>query len=157
MNEPGEYALALGTNLGDRRQNLQKALDFLGTGAFKLGKVSGWYETPAWGFDSEHIFLNACVQVFTPLKPLEVLQAVKGFERDMGRLPLSKAGYTDRVIDIDILFYGDQIFELPELVIPHPQMHLRAFVLEPLKDIYPDWVHPVLGKSVAEMRSVVDY
>lgn len=150
-----EYALALGTNLGHKQENIQQALHFLNSAPFQLGKVSAVYETAPWGFTSDHGFLNACVQVYTTATPIQVLHLVKQYEQDRGRVKRT-GGYADRVMDIDILFCGNQVLDTTELVIPHPHLHQRAFVLKPLYDIYPDWVHPVLKKTVGEMLKEVE-
>jgi len=156
MSADFEYALALGTNLGHKQQNIEEALVFLSQAPFRLGKVSAMYQTAPWGFTSDNGFLNACVQVFSSAPPLEVLKLVKGYEKEKGRIKQT-AGYTDRVIDIDILFCNNTfvLMKTPELQLPHPHLHQRAFVLKPLLDIYPNWIHPVLNKTVKQMLEEV--
>jgi 2-amino-4-hydroxy-6-hydroxymethyldihydropteridine diphosphokinase len=143
-----EYCIALGANTGDREQNLQRAFDFLDSGELRLLKRSALYETEPWGFESEHLFMNACALVRTRLEPLPLLEKLKQFEKQMGRERKTGTGYTDRHIDLDIIACGDMIFNNSLLVIPHPQMHKRAFVLLPLQEIDPQWIHPLLGKTV---------
>ena len=140
--------LALGSNLGNRLTNLKNALSNL-TPQMDVKKKSPVYETPPWGHTDQPQFLNQCVQVETYLEPENLLAHLKRLETVLGREPTFENG--PRVIDIDILFYDDLILNTPPLVIPHPRMHTRGFVLVPLNDIAPDVVHPVLGKPISEL------
>lgn len=121
----------------------------------RIGKVvslSAFYATAPWGFSSDNAFLNAAVEVETELSPLEVLALTQDIEREMGRKHKSVDGvYSDRVIDIDLLLYGDVVLDTPALRLPHPLMHERRFVMEPLAEIAPEVVHPVLGKTMREL------
>ncbi len=140
--------LALGSNLGNRLLNLKTAIGNL-TPQMELKKRSYVYETPPWGFADQPAFLNQVVQAETYEKPANLLKHIKRLETALGRIPNFQNG--PRLIDIDILFYDDLILDTGSLVIPHPRLHERAFVLGPLADIAPDLVHPVLHKSVKEM------
>lgn len=140
--------LALGSNLGNRLANLKNAISNL-TPQMDVKKKSPVYETPPWGHTDQPPFLNQCVMVETYLEPENLLAHLKRLETVLGREPTFENG--PRVIDIDILFYDDLILNTPPLVIPHPRMHTRGFVLVPLNDIAPDMVHPVLGKPVNEL------
>ena len=140
--------LALGSNLGNRLANLKNAISNL-TPQMDVKKKSPVYETPPWGHTDQPQFLNQCVQVETYLEPENLLAHLKRLETVLGREPTFENG--PRVIDIDILFYDDLILNTPPLVIPHPRMHTRGFVLVPLNDIAPDVVHPVLGKPISEL------
>jgi 2-amino-4-hydroxy-6-hydroxymethyldihydropteridine diphosphokinase len=140
--------LGLGSNLGERQDNLNKALEFLSQ-RLRVVKVSSVYDTEPIGNIEQPRFLNLVCQVSTTLAPPELLALVKGIESRLGRVP-GKPN-SPRPIDIDILFYGDQVIKSRELVIPHPRLAERAFVLIPLKEIAPGLVHPVSGKTVKEL------
>lgn len=133
--------LSLGTNLGDRRQNLKSALELIGSKVGTVVSASDIIETDPWGFESPNPFLNTVVKVETDLKPLEVLDVTQEIERQLGRATKSVNGeYHDRLIDIDILLYDDLVMDTPELTIPHPLMYERKFVMEPLAQIAPELV-----------------
>ena len=147
--------LGLGSNLGERQYNLDRALEFL-SHRLRVEKVSSVYDTEPIGNTEQPRFLNLVCQISTGLEPIGLLTLVKGIESKLGRLPHHTSN-EPRPIDIDILFYGDQVIETPKLVIPHPRLTERAFVLIPLVEIAPDLVHPVSGKAVKElMKSAVD-
>ena len=141
--------LGLGSNLGNRRDNLDRALDFLSQ-RLRIGKVSSIYDTEPVGNINQPRFLNLVCQVYTTLTPIELLALVKGIENKLGRV--SGKSNAPRPIDIDILFYGDQVIETPELIVPHPRLAERAFVLIPLAEIALELVHPVSGKTVEELK-----
>lgn len=145
--------LGLGTNLGEREKNLQRAVNGLAAG-MTVTAVSPVYETPPWGVTDQPHFLNICVAGQTTQSPHDLLAFIKQVEQDLGREPTYRWG--PRLIDIDILFYDDQVIDDGFLTVPHPRLHERAFVLAPLAEIVPDFVHPVLAKPVAELRDDVD-
>jgi 2-amino-4-hydroxy-6-hydroxymethyldihydropteridine diphosphokinase len=145
--------LALGSNLGDRSANLRTALAALHP-KVKVQGLSPIYETPPWGVTDQPAFLNMVLRGETRLTPKKLLSYVKSLETSLGRLPTIR--YGPRLIDIDILFYDDLVLDTPELILPHPRLHERAFVLVPLADLAPALVHPRLGKPVRELLRVVD-
>lgn len=147
-----EIYLGLGTNLGDKEANLNAAIDEIRKRVGEIASLSAYYMTEPWGFDSQNSFLNAVCKARTALSPSEVLSVTQAIEKDLGRLKKSVDGqYSDRPIDIDILLYDDLVLNTPDLVIPHPLMHQRLFVMEPLAEIAPELVHPVLHRSIKEI------
>ncbi|MFC1860307.1 2-amino-4-hydroxy-6-hydroxymethyldihydropteridine diphosphokinase [Chloroflexota bacterium] len=147
-NELVTVYLGLGSNLGSRQDNLNKASDFLSQ-RLRVDKISSVYETEPIGNINQPRFLNMVCQAHTKLSPTELLTLAKGIERKLGRIFNQPNG--PRPIDIDILFYGEQVIETPELVIPHPRLTERAFVLIPLAEIAPELVHPANSKTVKEL------
>jgi len=141
--------LSLGSNLGNRKQYIQKAIKALGKTIGELTKCSSFYETVPDGFPSENNFLNVAAVFETSLQPAEILQHTEQIEKQLGRTEKSHdRQYADRCIDIDILMYDDQVINTPRLTIPHPMMHKRTFVLEPLNEIAPDILHPILKENI---------
>ena len=144
--------LGLGSNLGNRRRNLITAAALLAERAGDVLTLSSFYETEPWGFVSENRFLNAALALETSLSPFDLLRLTQTIEREMGRAAKSAQGiYHDRLIDIDLLLYGDEVVRSAELEIPHPHLHERRFVLEPLREIAPFLRHPLLGKNMEEL------
>jgi 2-amino-4-hydroxy-6-hydroxymethyldihydropteridine diphosphokinase len=151
VNDTVTAYLSLGSNLGNRQANLDQALKLISE-RMRMGKVSSIYDTEPVGLVNQPRFLNLACEVFTRLTPDGLLALLKGIELKMGRY--SRSG-EPRTIDIDIVLFGDQAVNTPNLIIPHPRMHERSFVLIPLAEIAPDFVHPVLKKTIKELDKAV--
>lgn len=135
-SKPHTVYLSLGSNLGDRRATMVRAIALIGERVGSVDRQSSFIETEPWGFQSSNRFLNMCVRVLTQLSPRELLDETKQIERQLGRTRKSVDGqYHDRPIDIDILMYDDLHIDQPDLVLPHPHMHERDFVMIPLREI----------------------
>lgn len=141
--------LLLGANLGDRVQTLSRAVDRIVERVGPVIQQSGLYETAPWGVTDQPAYLNQVLVVDTALKPEDVLDQTQSIEQELGRIRLEKWGA--RVIDIDLLYYDQLVLHTERLTIPHPYLHQRRFTLVPLAEIAPDFVHPVLLKTNAEL------
>lgn len=141
--------LHTGSNLGDRKQNLQYALEWIEAEIGPIVQTSSIYWTEAWGIEAQPDFLNQAIEVHSELEPAQLLEKILQIEQKMGRERRIKWG--ERLIDIDILFYEDRIIQTETLAIPHPFMQERNFVLAPLAEIAPDFEHPVFEKTVQEL------
>jgi len=141
--------IGIGSNLGDRQGNCRRSVEFLRQRGVRVLKESSLYETRPWGVEGQPDFINMAVEAGTDIPPQEFLALLKSIEKDMGREEGIRWG--PRLIDLDILLYDGLVLDAPGLKVPHPLMHLRGFVLEPLAEIAPDLVHPVLGKPIREI------
>ena len=159
LNKALEYNTAyllLGGNLGDREANLKKAIELLNDKIGKVIAISSLYETAAWGKADQPAFLNQAVSLETRLTALEVLERALSIEHELGRVRKDKWG--ERLIDIDLILFGYEIINIPDkLQVPHPHMQDRKFVMEPLAEIAPEVIHPLLGETMLDIcRNITD-
>lgn len=149
--------LALGTNLGDKKRNIEESFEKIEEQIGSIVSLSALYLSKAQGFESENLFANCAINVATSLTPEEVLSEIQSIEKKMGRRDKSDVkGYSDRIIDIDILFYNNVVInDNPFLIIPHPHIQSRDFVLKPLSEIAPNLIHPVLNQSIEELLDAI--
>jgi 2-amino-4-hydroxy-6-hydroxymethyldihydropteridine diphosphokinase len=156
MPESVDIYIGLGSNQGNREQLIEKAIELLSVALGAPIQQSTIIETEPWGFESDFPFLNMVACFNCNLQPLELLDLTEKTEKELGRTTKSSGGiYKDRPIDIDILLYGNRVIESERLTIPHPRLHERHFVLEPLKEISPQLVHPILKKTIAELTDSI--
>ncbi|WP_299126769.1 2-amino-4-hydroxy-6-hydroxymethyldihydropteridine diphosphokinase [uncultured Winogradskyella sp.] len=147
--------IALGSNKGNKLQNMQTAINAIFKTVGAVHKISKVYKTPALGFEGDD-FYNACIKIETELKPRAILKELKCIEKELGRSVKTTEGYESREMDLDILFYSDDSVEEETLVIPHRQLHKRRFVLQPLQDIAKDFRHCRLGKTISELLDICE-
>ncbi len=155
MSNTNKVYIALGSNKGDRLKHLQDAVDLIFKQIGKVNIISKVYNTPALGFESDD-FLNTCLLIETPLEAQDVLQQLLQIETQLGRQRTENSGYEARTIDLDVLFFNDEIIESKDLVVPHKELHKRKFVLQPLFDIAPKYQHPVYQKNITELLQDCD-
>jgi len=142
--------ILLGTNLGNKSENLLLAKEKIQQSGIIINTESSVYETAPWGFKCIESFYNQVISIKTSIAPEELLSLFLQIENTMGRVRSSDT-YEARIIDIDILFYNSEIIETEHLKVPHPMLHLRKFTLAPLYEIIPEFVHPVLKKNIREL------
>ncbi len=148
--------LSLGTNLGNREENLLKAQELLASNGITVSSASSVYETAAWGKEDQGDFLNQVIKVETVLLPQVLLTEINRIEKEMGRVRFEKWG--KRVIDIDILYFNNDIIDQVNLKVPHPEIQQRRFILEPMVEIAADGIHPIHEKTQTELlESCVDH
>ena len=145
--------LCLGGNVGDTRYYLKRAIELVNSRIGTVVLESGIYRSEPWGLDCSQWFLNQVIMVKTALEPESVLEQCLQIEAELGRTR-SGNGYEPRTIDIDIIFFGKQVIDTSDLKVPHPLMHQRNFVLRPLCDIAPNFVHPVIGSTVQQLAEL---
>lgn len=143
--------LSLGSNLGDRGETMQQALQQIELLVGPIQKTSRFYETEPWGFESDQQFLNSCISLKTEIPPHVLLKILQGIEKELGRTKSDKKGYESRTIDIDILTIGADIIQTQDLTVPHPAMENRKFVLLPLQEIAPNFIHPKTAKTITQI------
>ena len=144
----GKYLL-LGSNLGDRRGFLEEAIDLISGTGIRILRLSSVYESAPWGIETQPAFLNQVVEIETTLSPEDLLETVLDIEKKMGRQ--RGVRWTERKIDIDILYYDDVVKHSSDLIVPHPGIAQRRFVLTPMAELAPELIHPVVGLSQSEM------
>lgn len=147
-------AIGIGTNQGDRIRSMSIVLEKMLHQGIDVLQVSSLYESQAVGFESDNLFLNAVIKIQTEHNPEQVLHLLMNIESELGRVRLG-FGYSDRPIDLDILAVDEEIIQTEILQVPHPRMHERAFVLIPLEEVWSNWKHPELAKSVKELCQLV--
>lgn len=143
------YYFNIGSNLGNKTNNLLQAISQLETALASKARVSSIIESDAWGFESKNTFMNIGAAIESDIAPHDMLKLTQQIERDLGsNVHRNHDGsYCDRLVDIDIIAIDDLVIDTPELTIPHPRMHLRDFVLRPMAELAPDWIHPLLPKK----------
>jgi len=142
--------LCLGTNLGDKAANLTRAIEHISECCGVVCRRSGIYLSSAWGYKSENEFYNQCLKIETNFEADELIDRLFSIEEDMGRVRES-SDYKDRLMDIDILFFDDLVMETYKLIVPHPRIGDRRFVLVPMKELAPDHIHPLIEKTISEL------
>lgn len=155
MHTYNKVVLALGSNLGNKKENLQNAVNQIHSHIGFVAQTSAIYETPSWGFDS-FPFYNMCLLIHTNLSPEKVLTEIKQVEKILGRTAKTSDNYEARTVDIDIVYFNDFVFDSNNLQIPHKELQNRQFVLMPLNDLIFDWKHPVLQKSTQELLLICE-
>lgn len=145
--------ISLGSNIGDRQENIENAIQLLKEKKISITKSSSYYETKPVGYVEQPDFINAVVEVKTYYSSFELLQILLGIEERMHRIRIKKWG--PRIIDLDLLLYADEVHNSDKLVLPHPEMHKRLFVLEPLLEIAPKLSHPIIGGALEDMRQLL--
>ena len=156
-NEIYSLFLAFGSNLGDKKNNIEAALEKTEKRIGRITSISAFYDSVPDGFESNNNFINSACEVVTSMNVFEVFSITQDIEKELGRSDKSfNQKYRDRVIDIDIIMAGNRVIDTANLIIPHPRFHERNFVLEPLCEIAPDAIHPVIGKTVKELRDLLN-
>ncbi len=156
LSASSQVIAGLGSNLGDRLSALQRAMDLIRDEAGEIIAASSVWETEPWGFDADEKFLNMVLVLNTSLAPKNLIQLFRSIEGRLGRKKSGGGKYESRIIDIDILFWESRVISIPGLEIPHPKLHSRRFVLEPLMEVAPEVIHPVTGLTVSEMLQFCD-
>ncbi|MCW2121160.1 2-amino-4-hydroxy-6-hydroxymethyldihydropteridine diphosphokinase [Flavobacterium sp. 7A] len=150
MSEGQKIVLSLGTNQGDKLENILLCIQLIKEKIGMVTQISKVYQTPSWGFESD-VFFNCAIEVESVQCPHEILQSALSIEQEMGRTRSGIVGYESRIIDVDLIFYGAATIDTEELKIPHPLMQERKFVLMPISDFNLKWEHPIFKQSIGEL------
>ena len=142
--------ISAGSNLGNREQNLRQGLERLIAHGLADVRCSWVYETPPWGFEADTAFYNLCFSGYTALSPTAFIRLLLETEAESGRIR-QPGGYASRTLDLDLVLWDRLIISAPDITVPHPRAHERRFVLEPAAEIEPDWVHPVLNRTLRQL------
>lgn len=147
------YHLNIGSNLGNKQANLERAVGLIAQRLSCTPAVSRYIETEAWGFESDNTFLNVAVMLESEMCPQEMLSALQSVEKAISTDSHRNedGSYRNRTIDIDIIAIDEMVIDTPALTVPHPRMHLRDFVLKPMCELNPEWLHPLLGKTAKQL------
>ncbi|MEZ4922698.1 MAG: 2-amino-4-hydroxy-6-hydroxymethyldihydropteridine diphosphokinase [Crocinitomicaceae bacterium] len=154
--EKSKCHISLGSNLGDSIEVLSNAINVIERRIGSVIAESSMYSSEPWGFEADNDFVNAVVIVETMLSPKEVLQHLLIIEKEFGRERKKTEGYESRILDLDIISYEQEIIDEDGLIVPHPKMHLRSFVLVPLREIDNDWIHPVTKETIDQLLLSID-
>ncbi|MFY7652233.1 MAG: 2-amino-4-hydroxy-6-hydroxymethyldihydropteridine diphosphokinase [Chitinophagaceae bacterium] len=149
MEAAANAYILLGTNLGDKIAYLNKAQQQLADKCGKIIQSSQIYETAAWGYTNQPSFYNQVILLETPLLAVELMNQMLQIEAELGRIRTEKMG--PRTIDLDLLFYNNEVIDLPNLIVPHPRIAERRFVLIPMEELAPNWHHPVINKTIQQI------
>lgn len=141
--------LGLGSNIGDRKKHISQTINKIESKIGPCLQQSGLYKTAAWGKTNQSYFINQVIEIHTEWAPIDILDGILAIEKQLGRIRKEKWG--ERIIDIDLLFYGSDIVELPRLLVPHPFIAERRFVLAPMHEIAPDFIHPIFERSISDL------
>jgi deoxyguanosine kinase len=155
MKVQNQVILSIGSNQGNRLENIQKCIQLIQMEIGTVFSVSKLYETPSWGFESDP-FYNCAIAIHTHKSALKLLSGILKIEKKLGRVRSMQDGYQPRIIDIDIVSFEDEVIDIPTLVVPHPQMQNRLFVLLPLNDLKLEYFHPILQKSTPELIAICE-
>ena len=150
MNQGKLVYIGLGTNLGDRKENIKNTLSLIKE-KYRITSSSNLYSSEPWGYESDTIFFNGVICIETNDDPITIFHFLKNIESKLGRIKTNQKNYEDRIIDLDILFYNDEITKNEIITIPHIEIQNRRFVLEPMNEIAPNYIHPILKKTISTL------
>ncbi len=150
MNKSEQVYIGLGSNIGNKQENIKKTIELIEE-KYQIISASSLFISEPWGFNSDEKFVNSVICIKTNDEPIEIFTFLKTIESRLGRVKTKKEGYEDRIIDLDILFYGDKILKTKEVTIPHKEIQNRRFVLEPMNEIDPEFIHPTFKQKIKSL------